>query len=200
MNSARLEFSFFGVLTLVVAILATPWSIGPAFGEDSLSACSQAIQRWESSLSQLEAQYKEFQAVKRTPLAEIVKRPLVDRSREETIARQVAKAIQAREELLGKKRKEFISLMNGEKEAAAEVDRCVDSAGLGRKAKRALRQLSRLSDSLHRKAVDIVADVVEVRGKDDYSQYYVDSSRPNYGYQGNYWQQQQQMFMRYWGR
>jgi hypothetical protein len=143
----------------------------------------------------VEKKLQEYQTLQQLPLEQVIRKPLVDRNVNKSIAKQISEAIQKKEELLGQKRKECMTLLNQEKDLFDQVERCSkgDSAG-----DREFRRLEKKRQKLVSRAVMLVAEVREVQGREDYAQY-ADYSRQQ-NYYDNYWRNQQQMYMRSWGR
>jgi len=189
----RIEGGFLFGAIAVFALLLTV--VAPPCGAEAPVSCSTALQKWDTVMDVVEKKLQEYQVLQQTSLEQVVRRPLVDRNENKTIARQISEAIQAKEELLAQKRKECLTLLNQEKDLFDHVERCSkgDSAG-----DREFRRLEKKRQRLVSRAVVLVAEVREVQGQEDYA-HYADYSRQQ-NYYDNQWRNQQQMYMRSWGR
>ncbi|MEW6533854.1 MAG: hypothetical protein AB1473_23695 [Thermodesulfobacteriota bacterium] len=189
----RIEGGFwFGVMVVCTLFLM---AVGSPSGAEGPVSCSTALQKWDTIMDGVEKKLQEYQILQQTPLEQIIRKPLVDRNENKTIARQISEAIQAKEELLAERRKECLTLLNQEKDLFDQVERCSkgDSA-----RDREFRRLEKKRQRLVGRAVMLVAEVREVQGREDYAQY-ADYSRQQ-NYYENQWRNQQQMYMRSWGR
>ena len=182
----------------LLSLLTFSWLSATALCEERLSDCSAAVGRWKAVADELQEKLKEFNSIKGTPVENIIKRPLVDRGSGHTISKQIAQALQVKEDLLNEKRKECRNLLAREEKAFAELEVCVKPAKNSKI--RDVKQLEKKREKLVKDTIITVAEVREVKGSEDYAQYY-DPSRPGFSYSGgpgSYWERQQEMFMRYW--
>jgi hypothetical protein len=137
-----------------------------------VSDCAAVQANWEKLIQDLKEQIDQFEGIKKTPVEKIIKRPLVEARSDKTIARQVAEALEAKEEQLNARRKECQSLLNQEEQAFADVERCsATEKGGGRKD---VKKMMSLRTKIVQKARTLTVEVQEVEGKNGMN--YVDSS------------------------
>jgi hypothetical protein len=172
-------------------------SAGWAFSENG--DCSAVKTRWEDTFRDLRTKLQDFQTLQQTHVEKIVQRPLVDRSGNKSIARQVSDALQMKEDLLNAKRKECKNLFNLEGQAFGELQECVQG-GKGSKDKE-VKNLLKQRHAIVEKGLIAISEIQEVEGKDTIIPY-SDAMRDQDPYArsvNNYWQNYQQMYRRWWG-
>lgn len=177
------------ILVVLAVIIAAFVVEGPSWARDPDPECGAALERWERIMHDLRTNLEEFRNVQRTPLERVIDRPLVEAGANKSIARQIAEALQVKDDLLGKKRKECRALLDGENELFGRVERCLEADGGSKKTE--LKRLAKQRTSVIQNAIITIAEVREVEGKDSYTQY-VDTWRGQPGWRGrpgaNYWQ------------
>ncbi|MCA1961836.1 MAG: hypothetical protein LDL33_13710 [Desulfomonile sp.] len=181
-----------GFRILVILALTAPVLIegGPSWARDSDPDCGGTVERWERIIHDLKVKVDEFRNIQRMPLERMVDRPIVDAGANKSIARQVAEAMQVKEDLLNQKRKECRTLLDAENDLFSRVERCADAEGGAKKSE--VKRLVKQRSTVVQGAITTIAEVREVEGKDSYTQY-VDTWRgqPS-GFRGrpgaNYWQ------------
>lgn len=158
--------SGFMLMTVLVFTAVT------VFAQETPTDCDACRAGWEKLVQNLKEKVEQFEAIKKTPVEKITKKPLVDSHSDRTIARQIADALQSKEDQLNTKRKECLSLLNQEEQAFAELERCA----LGEKGntRKDAKKLVAARNKLVQKARHITVEVQEVEGKN--GQNYVDSS------------------------
>ena len=182
-----------------LTVLVLFWSL--AYGKTAKNPCSETIERWNAAKQELEAKLDQFEKLERTPASNIVGDRVVKRSSPETIAQQVSEALQAKEAVLGKLRDSCRNAVEKQEKAFAAASQCLSAQGSSQR--RSLRSLQRNHAGVVKKSLITIAEVKEVRGKEDYAFYYDPNRGGNYPLAGgpdNFWRQQQQMFMNYWRR
>jgi hypothetical protein len=149
-------------------------------------------------LQDLKEKLDDFEAIRRTPVERLIKRPLVEAGVDKSIARQVSEALQMKEDMLNEKRKECLNILNLEEQTFTEVERCapVDRSG----GKKDIKRLAGQRGKLIQRARTAIAETQEVEGKDGYS-HYVDSwKNPSDFYgrgPGSNWQNYRQTYQGY---
>lgn len=190
----RVCFLVAGPAALVMAFAAAT----PTFSQEADPQCASVKAKWELAIKELKEKLDDYEAAQRVPLERLVQRPLVERSIEKTIARQVSEAIEAKEAILSAKRKECLNMLNLEDQIYTDFEHCLQTGP--RSKNKQDQQLISKRRSLVQKARISIAEVREVEGKDHFPQY-VDTWRgpPGYGDRGvaDYWQR---MYQGYWGR
>lgn len=185
------------IVLLVVALFSCLW-IAEGIAQSSDASCTSPRDRWEKVVKDLQDNLQAYSAIVQTPAERIVQRPLVDPRSGKTIAAQVAEALQVKEDLLSAKRKECRSILDVEKQAFAEFEKCVEQ---DRKKNKDLGKLAKQRRTLIDKAILLISEVREVQGEETYSPYsqsarFYDPYRGGNGYYQNY----QQNYGRWWGR
>ncbi len=160
------------------------------------STCDTARSKWEQAFTDLRNRLQDFNTVQQTPVDKLTHRPVLDKSDGKTIARQVAEALAAKEDLLNGKRKECHSLMNVEAQAFHEVQDCAKGV-----RDKELKNLLKKRQAFVDKAVITLTEVKEVEGTERNSMAYAENAQddPYKRNANNYWQSYQQMYRRWWG-
>ncbi len=158
--------------------------------------CSAARTRWEGVFQDLRTKLQDFQAIQQTHVEKIAQRPLIDRSENKSIARQVSEALQLKEDLLNAKRKECGNLINLEGQAFNEFQDCAQ----GTKDKD-FKNIAKKRQAIIDKGQISISEVQEVEGKDTIIPYNdaMQDQDPYARSVNNYWQNYQQMYKRWWG-
>jgi hypothetical protein len=186
---------------LALALLIIVGNGSPARSQDSEADCLSAVDRWEQLVQELQEKLSGYQSIQRTPVSEIIQGPLVDRTVNESIAKQVAEAIKIKDGLLNEKRTECKKVLSLENQAFGAVTACYDTGKSSERHK--VKRLKAKRNRIVHKARIAIAEVREVEGRDHYPQY-VDSWRNQSNYYGrganDYWRAYQQMYRRYYGR
>lgn len=158
--------------------------------------CDAARAKWEQSFSDLRNRLQDFNTIQQTPVDKLTHRPVLDKTNAKTIARQVAEALAAKEELLNSKRKECHSVMNMEAQTFNEIQDCVKGA-----KDKELKNLLKKRQAFVDKAVITLTEVKEVEGTERNSMAYAENAQddPYRRNVNNYWQSYQQMYRRWWG-
>ncbi len=184
-----------GFVLVLVAALGSPCR---SQGTDA--ACAAAIDRWGQIYQQLDQKLKEFSAIQQTRAERIVQHPLYEADSGRTIAKQISDALQAKEDLLNRKRQECREMINLEQRAFAQLQKCTGNPkdSRNKEAKKLVKQRNALLE----RATVVLAEVKEVEGKDT-GMPYTEAMRgqQDYGRGGpnSYWQNYQQMYRRWWG-
>ncbi len=180
--------SFLGALLWVVTLSVFCCGIVCSEAQES-NECSAVQERWEKVIADLKAKLHEYETLRQTPVKKLIGKSLIDESSKQTIAKQISKALRAKAEMLDAKRKECLGVLSRENQLFGQIQSCLNE-GKGKRSKTVKRLVSERS-KLRKAAVVTIAEVREVEGKGDYTQY-VDSWRnrqdPYYGNMGNYWQ------------
>jgi hypothetical protein len=172
-------------------------SAGWAFSENG--DCSAVKTRWEDTFRELKAKLQDFQTLQQIHVEKIVQRPLIDRSENKSIARQVSDALQIKEDMLNARRKECKNLFNLENQIFGELQECIQG-GKGAKDKE-VKSLLKQRQAIVEKGQIAISEIQEVEGKDTIIPY-SDAMRDQDPYArsvNNYWQNYQQMYRRWWG-
>lgn len=185
------------VVLLAAALFLCLW-ITEGIAQSSDASCTSPRDGWEKAVKDLQDNLQAYSAIVQTPVERIIQHPLVDPRAGKTIAAQIAEALQVKEDLLSAKRKECRSILDIEKQAYTELEKCVEQ---DRKKNKDLGKLAKQRRSIIDKAILLISEVREVQGEETYSPYsqsagYYDPYR---GGNGNY-QNYQQNYGRWWGR
>lgn len=165
---------------------------------DKDSQCSKLRGKWENLYAELKDKLNMFISLQQQPVEKIIQRPLLVSSSGKTIARQIAEALQVKEDLLAEKRRDCRKLMEAEKQAFEELEQCL---GLLRNKSKDVVALEKNRKSLVEKALTTLAEVKEVEGRETILPYaeatgQVDRYRQSLN---NYWQSYEQNYRRWWG-
>lgn len=169
-----------------------------ARAEDDEGSCATTRNRWEQAVQDLKDKLAGFNAIQQTRVERLIQRPVINNSGGKTIARQIAEALQVKEDLLNAKRTECRNLLNSENQAFNEYQQCAgqENSKKGKKVK----NVDKDRRALVEKVIMALAEVREVEGQETgmhYSQVYQDP----YGRSVNQWQNYQQMQRGgWWGR
>jgi len=192
-NELKHRTTFLPVLLLILGLFSII-SVVPCRCE-ILENCNGIRERWEENLNNLKDKIQDISAVQQTPAARLADTPPVESSSSKTVAKQVGDALQVKENILSRKRRECREVMNQEEQIFNELLQCTQG---GKNAKdKDLKNLVKKRQSLIEKAAITVAEVREVEGRETglpYSEARDDYSRSV----NNYWQGYQQMY-RQWG-
>lgn len=171
-------------------------AVRPAIAAD----CIAVEAEWKEITSRLRQELAEFKKVEDTHVERIIRRPLVDLKSSATIAEQVSEGLRVKEDILSEKRKLCRKLLQREEQLFSALEECIGS--------REIRRTEKSRRKLLKDVVFTMAEVREVEGDSQYSQYpgpwwsQYGQYRPPGQY--SYWpnQQQQQMQRRrwWWGR
>ncbi|MBI5251848.1 MAG: hypothetical protein HY912_20335 [Desulfomonile tiedjei] len=188
-NSRRKSFAVL-VSLLYLSFLGSGW----AFSQ--VGECSAVRARWEGVFQELRLKLQEFQSIQQIHVEKIAQRPLIDRSENKSIARQVAEALQLKEDLLNAKRKECGNLLNLEAQTFNEFQDCAQ----GIKDKE-FKNIVKKRQGIVDKTQISISEVQEVEGKDTIIPYNdaMQDQDPYARSVNNYWQNYQQMYKRWWG-
>jgi len=179
-----------GIL-VILALMAPALVVSdPSWARAADPECGGTVERWERIIHDLKVKIDEFRNVQRTPLERVLDRSVVEMGASKSIARQVAEAIQVKEELLNQKRKECRTLLDAENDLFSRVERCAEAEGGSKKSE--VKRLVKQRSTVVQGAITALAEVREVEGKESYTQY-VDTWRGQPGFRGgrpggNYWQ------------
>jgi hypothetical protein len=189
-------------LILIATVVLGACQLTAAAEKDVGSACETSRVRWEDTVKDLKSRISEYDAIKETPLTRVTGRPLVSKDADKPIARQIAEAIQEKEGLLSKKRRECYKALTQENEAFSAFRQCYgDAAG---KNRRAAKRLDAKRLKLIKQARIDLAEVREVEGKEQHYPQYVDywrgQPRMYNGRMGDPWQYYRQLYRGYYGR
>ncbi len=181
------------VLLLILASLAMI-SVVPGHCE-TLEKCNGIRDRWEENLNNLKDKIQEISAVQQTSAARLADPPLLESSTSKTIAKQIGDALQVKENILSRKKRECKEVMNQEEQLFNELLECTQG---GKNSKdKDVKNLVKKRQALIEKAVITVAEVREVEGRETVMPY--SEARDDYSRSvNNYWQSYQQMYRR-WG-
>ncbi len=188
------------VITVFLLLMVLP---GPATQPVIAADCSAIETEWSEVIERLRQELAEFKKVEDTHVEKIIGRPLVNIKASATIAEQVAEGLKVKEGILSEKRKICRKLLNREEQLFSALENCVNSRDF-RRAKRDRRKLLK-------NVVFTIAEVREVEGQSQYSQYagpwWNPYAQQQYQQQYNggaysYWPNQQQQMQRrgWWGR
>jgi hypothetical protein len=179
--------------------------LGAAFGSPCRSqgteaACAEAVDQWGKIYQQLDQKLTDFSAIQQTRVERLVQHPLFETGAGKTIAKQIADALQAKEDILNVKRRECRETMNLEQRAYSQLQDCL---GNGKDSRfKDAKKLVKQRNALLEKATLVLAEVKEVEGKDT-NLPYTEAMRgqQDYGRGGSnsQWQNYQQMYRRWWG-
>ncbi len=172
--------------------------ITPSQSRDAESRCDAVQEKWERVIQDLAGTLHQYEEIQRTPLQKILGREIVDFSTGKTIAKQIADAIQVKEELLSAKRKQCQDLLNVEKRVFDELDDCFRKSDSDKQGNRLIKKIEKNRKSVVDKAKLAIVEVRAVEGQDSAS--YSQAYQSPYGRDQGYWHQYQQMYQGYWGR
>lgn len=176
-------------MLIAVAMFALVVAGGPSWARDPDPECSTVLERWERITHDLRVKLDELRNVQRTPMERMIDRPLIESGTNKSIARQVADALQVKDDLLKKIRKECRTLLDTENELFARAERCLEADTGSKKSEG--KRLSKQRTAVIQNALAAIAEVREVEGKDSYTQY-MDPWRGQSSWRGrpgaNYWQ------------
>ncbi len=184
---------FLPVLLLILALLSMI-SVVPCRCE-TLEKCNGIRERWEENLNNLKDKIQEISTVQQTSAARLADNSTVEPNTSSTIAKQIGDALQVKENILSRKRRECRETMNQEEQLFNELLECTQG---GKNAKdKDVKNLLKKRQALIDKAVISVAEVREVEGRETVLPY--SETRDDYSRSvNNYWQSYQQMYRR-WG-
>lgn len=167
--------------------------------DDTDSRCTLAKDKWEQIVQEFKDKLQNYSTIQQTSVERLVQRPIVDRTSNKTIARQISEAMQIKEDLLSTRRKECRNLLNLENQAFGDLQECMGRKGAKDKD---VKNLSKNRQVFLDKAVIALAEVREVEGKETFSPYADAGNAPDPYRQSvnNYWQGYQQMYRQWWGR
>jgi len=186
---------------LVLALICSMFVAATGHAQETDVSCAARIEKWEQALQDVQDKYNAFVAILQTPAERITQRPIFAASGGKTIARQVSEALQAKDDLLGAKRKDCRSALSQEDELFNELRGCVDGQKSA-KNKEVLKLVKKRKGLVDRIALGI-SEVREVEGKETvmpYTDAMRDMQDPYRRSVNNYWQNYQQMYRRWWGR
>jgi hypothetical protein len=143
----------------------------------------------------LKDKIQEISAVQQTSAARLADPALIESSTSKTIAKQIGDALQVKENILSRKKRECKEVMNQEEQLFNELLECTQG---GKNSKdKDVKNLVKKRQALIEKAVITVAEVREVEGRETVMPY--SEARDDYSRSvNNYWQSYQQMYRR-WG-
>jgi len=181
---------FLPVLLLILAMIsAVPCRC------ETLEKCDGIREHWEENLNNLKDKIQEISTVQQTSAARLADNSTVEPNTSRTIAKQIGDALQVKENILSRKRRECRDTMNQEEQLFNELLECAQG---GKNTKdKDVKNLLKKRQALIDKAVISLAEVREVEGRETvlpYSETKDDYSRSV----NNYWQSYQQMYRR-WG-
>jgi len=181
---------------LFIWLFSSLISVDSSRGETVDPDCDTIRNHWEQSLNILKDMLQEVSSVQQTPAARLADRPSVESNTSKTIAKQISDALQAKENVLSRKRNECKEIMIQEEQLFTKLQECVKN---GRNTKdKDVKNLAKRRQALIDKAVVAVAEVREVEGRETVLPY-SDVMRDDYSRSvNNYWQSYQQMYRR-WG-
>ena len=182
-------------LPVLLLILGLLWiiSVVPCRCE-TIEKCNGIRERWEENLNNLKDKIQEISVVQQTSAARLADTPSVD-SNSKTIAKQIGDALQVKENVLSRKRRECRDMMNQEEQLYNELLECAQGGKNGKD--KDVKNLIKKRQSLIEKAVVTVAEVREVEGRETVLPY--SEARDDYSRSvNNYWQSYQQLYRR-WG-
>jgi len=192
----RLEYSVLSLACILVSSFVI--LLGPSVSYSQDSECASARAKWEQIFENLRAKLQEVSNIQQTPVERIIGRPIIERTGEKTIARQVADALQVKEDLLNNKRKECRTLMNFEAQAFGEFQDCIQRFRASKEKDG--KNLGKKRQALLDKAIVILSEVKEVEGKEGVLPYSEAMHQDQYSRSvNNYWQNYQNMYRRWWG-
>jgi len=164
---------------------------------DKDGQCSAAREKWEKLHQELKDKLNGFVSIQQQPVEKIIQRPLLTTTSGKTIARQIAEALQVKEDLLAEKRLDCRKLMEAEKQAFDEVEQCMGP--LRNSKNKELAALEKSRKALLEKAVTTLAEVKEVEGRETILPY-AEATGDRYRQSvNNYWQSYEQNYRRWWG-
>ena len=184
---------FLPVLLLILGLFSII-SVVPCHCE-TLEKCNGIRERWEENLNNLKDKIQDISAVQQTPATRLADPTPVESSSSKTIAKQIGDALQVKENILSRKRRECRETMNQEEQLFNELLECTQG---GKNAKdKDVKNLIKKRQSLIEKAAITVAEVREVEGRETVLPY--SEARDDYSRSvNNYWQSYQQLYRR-WG-
>jgi len=188
----KVSFACMGWL-LVLLLMTLPAGICSAQDD-----CSSPRAKWDQIFQDLKNKLQDFITVQQTPVERLTQRPVLERVEGKSIARQVADALQVKEDLLNAKRQECRRVMNLEHQVFNEFQSCAQTSR-GSKDKDA-KNVIKKRQGLIEKAVLVLSEVREVEGKDTLFPYSEAMQQDPYRRSvNNYWQNYQQMYRKWWG-
>ncbi len=183
-----------GATFILVATLATSTQ-GICLDKDG--PCAATRERWEKLHQELKDKLHGYVSIQQQPVEKIIQRPLLTTASGKTIARQIAEALQVKEDLLAEKRLDCHKLMEAEKQAFEEVEQCMGP--LRNSKDKLLVALEKNRKALLEKAVTTLAEVKEVEGRETILPY-AEAAGDRYRQSvNNYWQSYEQNYRRWWG-
>jgi hypothetical protein len=195
-NSPSLSLALAFVFSLGLVAMCS----APGRCETGEAPCAAMMERWTSVIQQVENKVNELAAVQQVRVERVTQRPLLETSSGKTIARQIADALQVKEEMVNTKRRECREILAQEEQIFSQIQGCFAN---GRDAKnKDAKKWIKLRSTLLERAVPALADVKEVEGKETGMPYSEAMRGPQDMYRGapnNNWQSYQQMYRRWWG-
>ncbi len=189
-------------LILIATVVLAAGQLTVAVAKDVESGCDASRVRWEDTVKDLKSRISEYKAIKETPLNRVTGHALVSKDADKSIARQIEEAIQEKEELLSKKRRECYKALTQENEAFSVFRQCYGEAG--GKNRRAVKRLDSKRLKLIKQTQIDLAEVREVEGKERHYPQYVDYWRGQpHMYNGRMsdpWQYYRQLYRGYYRR
>jgi hypothetical protein len=184
---------FLPVLLLILALLSMI-SVVPCRCE-TVEKCDGIRERWEENLNNLKDKIQEISTVQQTSAARLADNSTVEPNTLRTIAKQIGDALQVKDNILSRKRRECRETMNQEEQLFNELLECTQG---GKNTKdKDVKNLLKKRQALIDRAVISLAEVREVEGRETVLPY--SETRDDYSRSvNNYWQSYQQMYRR-WG-
>ena len=196
MKNGLTHWTIFLPMLLLILVLLSLISVVPSQSENLDPTCGAILDDWEQSLNMLKDKVQEVSSVQQTSAARLADKPSVDSNTSQTIAKQIGDALQAKENILSRKRNECKEIMNQEEQLFTKLQECLKNSRTTKD--KDVKNLAKRRQALIDKAVVTVAEVREVEGRETVLPY-SEATRDDYSRSvNNYWQSYQQMYRR-WG-
>jgi hypothetical protein len=198
MSSTPIDCKSRVAFTLLVSLAVLVGLAGPGLSEETDPACAARMAKWEQITQDLQEKFNAYATIQHTPAERIIQRPLVESGQGKSIAKQISEALQAKEDLLGTRRKDCRNLLDLENQAFEELRGCIENRKSSKNKDSS--KIAKKRRSLVDKISLAISEVREVEGKDNGLVYTNDFQDPYGRNLNSYWQNYQQMYRRWWGR
>jgi hypothetical protein len=180
----------------------------PGSAEDRESVCFEVKNEWEQSMAEIKDSLREFKSLQKTPVRDIIDRPVVLRSSSKTIAQQVSECLQAKERVLNRQREKCRQALSREREVFSKLEACLTASSTSKNGPK-ISRLNKKRSGMVDNAVALLSKVREVEGQELYPSY---ANMWGYGYPyyqsyqqppatpNRYFNQYRRMYRGWWGR
>jgi len=185
------------IIFLVLVVVLAVSTQGMCLDKDR--QCSTMREKWEKFHQDFKDKLNGFVAIQQQSVEKIIQRPLLVPSSDKTIARQIAEALQVKEDLMAEKRRDCRQVMEAEKQAFEELEKCLGPTRTNKN--KDMVALEKNRKALLDKAVTALAEVKDVEGRETILPYAEATGQGDRYRQSlnNYWQSYEQNYRRWWG-